>query len=143
MSMHYLTFPDTLARDEPRARRLGLMMAVLVAAACGGYGDGYGGGPTDPGTPAPGPAVGAATVQATPAEQFTPRTVELTAGGTVTFAFGTLEHNLFFDNAPPGAPANVTAPTSNQSVTRTFPTAGKFTYNCHIHPGMSGTVNVH
>jgi hypothetical protein len=27
-------------------------------------------------------------------------------------------------------------------VTRTFPTAGTYVYNCHIHPGMRGTVVV-
>jgi plastocyanin len=82
-------------------------------------------------------------VRATPTIQFTPATVELTAGGTVTFDFGTVEHNVFFDNAPPGAPANITAPSANQTVARTFTTAGQYRYNCHIHPGMTGTINVH
>jgi plastocyanin len=119
--------------------RLLLVITASLAQACGGEGGGYGG-PTDPGGGAAPSA--AATVQATPAIRFTPATVELTAGGTVTFEFGAVEHNVYFDNAPPGAPANITAPSTNQSITRTFPIAGQFRYDCHIHPGMTGIINV-
>ena len=80
---------------------------------------------------------------ATPAIQFTPRTVELTAGGTVTFEFGAVQHNVYFDDAPPGAPTNITAPAANETIARTFPVAGQYRYNCHIHPGMAGVINVH
>jgi plastocyanin len=31
---------------------------------------------------------------------------------------------------------------ANTSVTRTFETAGTFTYTCHIHPDMHGKVVV-
>jgi plastocyanin len=109
-------------------------LVTLTLSACGG--DGSVTGPVDE-TP-----VSVATVQATPAMKFTPNKVDLIAGGTVTFAFGTLEHNVFFDNAPAGAPANITAASANKSVTLTFPTKGTFIYNCHIHPGMSGRVVV-
>ena len=114
--------------------------AAFFAAACGGDGYGSGGptGPVDPGTP----PVAAATVQATPAERFTPPSVVLAVGGTTTFEFGSLGHNVFFDNAPAGAPANITAATTNQSVARTFTTAGTYIYHCHIHPNMTGTVFV-
>jgi plastocyanin len=115
-----------------------LGVTVSIAVACGG--DGYGGptGPSNGGDPTL-----AVTVRATPAIQFTPPTVELIAGGTVTFEFGSLEHDVFFDNAPPGAPDNITAPSANKSITRTFQTAGQYRYNCHIHAGMTGTINVH
>jgi plastocyanin len=86
--------------------------------------------------------VQAATVQATPSQRFTPNDVAVLQGGTVTFDFGSLAHNVFFDNAPAGAPANIPDATTNTSVTRTFNTKGTFTYNCHIHPGMRGTVVV-
>ena len=109
------------------------LAALLFVAACGG---GMATSPTPPSASA------TATVQATPSIQFTPRTVNLTVGGTVTFAFGAVDHNLYFDNAPAGAPANITAPTSNTSVARTFTTPGRFDYNCHLHPGMTGTVVV-
>lgn len=116
-------------------RRILFLAALALAAGCGSDG------PTYPDVP-DGPPVAAATISATPAERFTPGGVRLQAGGTITFAFGSLAHNVFFDDAPAGAPANITAPTANQSVTRTFDTPGTFRFNCHIHPGMTGTVEV-
>jgi plastocyanin len=110
-------------------------LSIALVGACGGDDSS----PTQLDDPTP---VQAATVQATPAERFTPGRVNLIAGGTVRFDFGSLQHNVFFDNAPAGAPANITAPSANTSVTLTFPTAGTFAYNCHLHPGMSGTVVV-
>lgn len=140
MSSDYLT----TRRASSKRRAIACLALIMAAAstACGGDGNGNGyGGPTDPGsgggTPTP-----TATVSATPAIQFTPGTVELTAGGTVTFDFGPVQHNVFFDNAPPGAPSNITAPSANESITRTFPVAGTYRYNCHIHPGMTGVINV-
>ena len=109
-------------------------LATAALSACGG-GDSVTG-PIDE-TP-----VQSATVQATAAIRFTPNRVNLIVGGTVTFAFGTLEHNVFFDNGPAGAPANITAPSANKSIALTFPTKGTYVYNCHIHPGMRGTVVV-
>ena len=110
-------------------------LAVAALGACGGDSS-----PTEPvADPAPVPA---ATVQAIPSEKFTPPRVTLTVGGTVTFAFGSLAHNVFFDNDPAGAPDNIPDPSANKSVTRTFNTAGTYVYNCHIHPGMRGTVVV-
>jgi plastocyanin len=108
-------------------------LAIAALGACGGDS------PTEPVNPTPVPA---ATVQAIPSEQFTPGRVTLAVGGTVTFAFGSLAHNVFFDNDPAGAPDNIPDPSANKSVTRTFTTAGTYTYNCHIHPGMRGTVVV-
>jgi plastocyanin len=114
------------------ARFLVTSLATAALAACGG----------DSGTGPAATPVEAATVQATTAMTFTPGQVTLVAGGTVTFAFGSLEHNVFFDNAPAGAPQNITAPTRNTAVTRSFPSKGTYVYNCHIHPGMRGTVIV-
>ena len=39
--------------------------------------------------------------------RFAPATIELSAGGTVTFEFGPVLHNVYFDNAPPGAQVGV------------------------------------
>jgi len=111
------------------------LFGAVLSVACGGSA-----GSSEPvvsDTP-----VTAATVQATPSEQFTPNVVTLVTGGTVTIAFGSLAHNVFFDGAPAGAPANITAPSSNKSATLTFTQPGTFVYNCHIHPGMHGTVVV-
>ena len=121
------------------ATRLLAPFVIAALAACGGGGYNAPSGPTDPGDPTP---VRDATVQATPSEQFTPGRINLLVGGTVTYAFGSLAHNVFFDNAPTGAPDNITAPSSNKSVTLTFNTKGTYVYNCHIHPGMRGTVIV-
>ena len=121
------------------ASRLLAPLMIAALGACGGYSPTA---PTDTNDNSDKTPVPAATVQATPAEQFTPGRVNLTVGGTVTYAFGSLAHNVFFDNAPTGAPANITAPSSNKSVTLTFNTKGTYVYNCHIHPGMQGTVVV-
>jgi plastocyanin len=63
------------------------------------------------------------------------------AGGTATFAFGSVAHNVFFDGAA-GAPADIPGVNSNTSVTRTFTTPGTYVYTCHIHPGMTGRIVV-
>ena len=117
------------------AQTLIASLSIVLLGACGGDDDS----PTAVVDPTP---VQAATVQATPGERFTPNRITLIAGGTVTFAFGSLEHQVFFDNAPPGAPENIPEATANKAVTRTFTTPGTFDYNCHLHPGMRGTVVV-
>ena len=88
------------------------------------------------------PPVSVARVDATPSIAFTPANISLTTGGTVTFAFGSVPHNVFFDNDPAGAPAAIDGVNANVSVQRTFPVAGVYNYYCHIHPGMRGTIVV-
>jgi plastocyanin len=107
-------------------------MAALGVAACGG-----GSTSTGPQTPTL-----TADVAATPALAFTPGTVTILQGGTVTVKFGSVGHDVFFDNAPAGAPANIGGVNANTTKTLTFNTVGTFVYNCHIHPGMSGRVVV-
>ncbi|MBA2670484.1 MAG: Ig-like domain-containing protein [Gemmatimonadetes bacterium] len=80
-----------------------------------------------------------ATVTA-PLVEFTPRVVDLALGGTVTWAFESIPHNVVFSTQ--GAPADLPAPWSNASHSRTFPTAGSFRYECGLHAGMSGEVIV-
>jgi plastocyanin len=81
-----------------------------------------------------------ATVNATLANQFDPKDVVITPGGTVTWNFATT-HNVTF-SAATGVPANITDKSSG-SDSRSFPTAGTFNYICTIHgSGMSGTVRV-
>ena len=125
----HLQLTDRMKYDI-RSTRVLVASLALSLAACGGDS-------TAPLTP-----VNSATVQATPADRFTPGDVALLQGGRVTFDFGSVAHDVFFDNAPTGAPANISAPTSNASVTLTFNTKGTFQYNCHVHPGMRGTVTV-
>jgi plastocyanin len=114
-----------------------MIVVTALVAACGGDVTGYSGGGNNNNPPPP-----SNTVRAVSSLQFTPSSITVAAGSTVTFAFESVAHDVFFDNAPAGAPANISTPTANTSVTRTFPTPGRYVYNCHIHPGMSGVVIV-
>ncbi|MGH7695152.1 MAG: cupredoxin domain-containing protein [Gemmatimonadaceae bacterium] len=71
---------------------------------------------------------------------FQPQVVGVARGGTVTWSFAALEHNVTFSGGS-GAPANIPN-TTNASVSRTFGTAGNFPYDCTLHAGMTGTVIV-
>jgi len=75
-----------------------------------------------------------------PAFQFQPVSVDVSAGGAVTWTMSAVPHNVTFTSA--GAPANV-PDTQNASAERTFPGSGSFGYRCTIHPEMTGTVRVH
>ena len=115
-------------------RKTGLFLTALagalIATACGS--NGYG-------TTAPPPAGN--TVAATPSLTFTPGTLPVNVGETVTFAFGSVPHNVFFTQQA-GAPADIAGNNTNVSITRTFATAGTYRYTCHIHPSMQGTIEV-
>jgi uncharacterized protein YjdB len=87
------------------------------------------------------PFPGSAEVEATPNITFDPGSVDIARGGTVTWAFGFVTHNVTFGGTI-GAPASI-GNTSNASAARTFNTAGTFNYECTIHPGMRGVVVVH
>jgi len=117
-------------------RTLALVAVTCIAAsACGGSG-GYGSTSPTPTTP---PV--ADQVNATASLAFNPSTLNTTVGHTVTFKFESVGHNIYFDAAT-GAPADIPGVNSNTSVTRTFDTAGTYTYSCHIHPYMHGSVVV-
>ena len=121
--------------------RLVVLALSTFALACGGSG-GYGGSTADPTSPPPSGAI----VRANTSLAFAPDSLDVTAGSAVTFTFGSVGHNVFFDpigGAPqPGAPADIPGANANNSVSRTFATAGKYRYTCHIHPTMHGTVVV-
>lgn len=104
--------------------------ALLGAAACGG--SSYSTGPGNPPPPN--------TVDALSSLAFSPSTLTVPSGTTVTFAFQGVAHNVTF-TAATGVPADIPN-TANASVQRTFATAGTFAYHCTIHAGMSGTVVV-
>ena len=118
-----------------RSTRLIMILAVLTAAACGGSSGGYGG------IASPPPPTDPRTITASTSLAFTPATLTVTAGDTVTFAFQSVAHNVFFDTQT-GTPANIDGSNANSSITRVFTTPGTYRYTCHIHPFMEGTVVV-
>jgi len=81
------------------------------------------------------------TITASASLAFAPATLTVSAGDTVTFAFQSVSHNVFFD-AQTGTPANIEGSNTNTSIARVFTTAGTYHYTCHIHPFMEGTVVV-
>lgn len=72
---------------------------------------------------------------------FTPKSLAISRGGNVTWTFGGLEHTVTFNQAT-GAPAAIDGTGYNAAISRTFTTAGNFSYFCRIHAGMSGQVIV-
>lgn len=71
---------------------------------------------------------------------FSPTPDTVAAGATVTYAFGSVAHNVHF-SAVAGAPDSIQT-SMNTAVSRTFPTAGTYNYMCTIHH-FSGVVVVH
>ena len=127
----------TLSRFLMRSTRIVLAALAALAAACSSSGISGTSNNNNGGAPPM-----AATVNATTANTFTPSNITIGVGGTVTFAFGDVAHNVFFDNSPAGAPDPIAGSNSNMSQSRTFNTAGTFEFDCHMHPGMKGTVLV-
>ena len=71
-----------------------------------------------------------------------PGSVQVTPGSIVIFALWP-DHAIVFDSVP-GAPSNITSPNRVSSAalnSRTFPTAGTFTFRCSTH-GETGVVVV-
>jgi len=75
---------------------------------------------------------------------FSPNYLQIAVGDTVRFnivpASNGEGHDVTFD-AKTGAPANIKV-TLNGVLSRVFTTRGTFHYNCFVHPGMSGDVQV-
>src|SRR5438034_11161256 len=117
-------------------RKTRLVLATLAGAlmaACGS--NGYGtAAPPPPPPPPPGN-----TVAATPSLAFTPATLTVNVGDVVTFAFGSVAHNVFFTQQA-GAPTDIGGSNANVSGTRTFATSGTYAYTSHIHPSIQPTV---
>lgn len=79
-----------------------------------------------------------ASVGAAAGDVWSPNAVTVTVGGTVTFANGTgTTHNVFVGGT------RIQADAGMFSVGYTAPsTPGQVSFNCSIHPGMTGTINV-
>lgn len=75
-----------------------------------------------------------------PATTFEPAIANMRPGGVVIWSFGSVVHDVVFTT--PGAPENVPA-FAGGFASRTFPTSGTYSYECTLHPGMTGVVQVH
>jgi plastocyanin len=73
--------------------------------------------------------------------QFDPSTVDIGVGGTVTFSWNGVTHNVTWASPPAGV-QNI-SDRSSGSVAATFNQAGTYDYHCTLHSGMNGTVVVH
>jgi plastocyanin len=113
-----------------RMARLAIATLAGGLMACGSSNYGDSTGPTPPAGP---------SVEATTALAFTPATLTVKVGDAVAFVFDGVAHNVFFD-AHDGAPADIAGNNAGVIVSRTFATAGTYTYTCQIHPSMHGTV---
>jgi plastocyanin len=114
-----------------RMRACAAAAMMLAAAGCGSA---EAGAPSEPTAPA------VQDVYTLPAS-FTPVAVTIRVGGTVRFNFGGgIPHNVIFAPAS-GRPADIDI-TPSGIVSRTFATRGRFPYECTLHDGMIGEVNV-
>ncbi len=110
--------------------RIPVGVMIFFLGACGGGGDGSG--IVDPPP--------AAVTISMPGNSFSPFNAMIRVGDKVNWEFPSEEHDVVFV-AVAGAPANIPV-TKRAIVTRTFSTAGVYTYDCRVHPGMSGQVTV-
>ena len=109
-------------------RRLSVLLLTPLILACNDE-------PTDP------PAPETNTVTATANNLFLPPNAPVRVGGTVTWVFQSVAHSVHF-RLKAGAPDNIQEPISNTTEERTFTTAGEYTYDCGVHPSMSGIITV-
>lgn len=92
--------------------------------------------------PPPGGGSSSATVRGLD-HAFSPASVTITPGGTVTWTMVDDEHDVTWTGAaPPGG--NIPKMDEGKSVSRTFPTAGTYNYRCarHENHNETGTVIV-
>ena len=114
-----------------RRETAAMLVAVAITSACGGSS-----------TPTMSSGTGSGTqVQALATLAFSPSAVVVPVGATVTWVFGTVGHTVTFDPVA-GVPADIGGVNANVSISRTFGTAGVYTYHCSIHPSMTGSVTV-
>jgi plastocyanin len=126
-----------------------VLLAVLAMGCGGGGGDSsYTTSPNPTPNPGGSGATASATVSITASSDsygystfsFSPSTVTITKGGTVTWNNDAgVAHNVTFMTS--GSPTNI-GNFSSGSNSRTFDTAGTYSYHCTNHAGMDGTVKV-
>ena len=80
------------------------------------------------------PTASAATVT-TNGYAFTPTSIKISAGQSVAFVVSS-SHNVRWQDGDPGRGA------SGAAYSRTFSTAGSYSFFCSIHEEMTGTITV-
>jgi plastocyanin len=121
------------------------VLAVLAAVAACGPGSSGGASPSPSLSLSPttasagsGAAGGGSTVEIKNF-MFTPTTLTVPVGTTVTWKFGdSTEHTVAADDNS----FTSSALANGQTFTHTFSTAGTVAYHCSIHPFMTGTIIV-
>lgn len=95
------------------------------------------------GTTQPPPSAPSTATVTTPGNTFSPASVTIAAGGTVTWQFtGSTRHNVTFTGGSPPPGGNIPDTDPGAAVSRQFPTAGTYLYQCTRHDGMRGEVVV-
>jgi plastocyanin len=131
-------------------KRINTASLFLVAAlyACGGGGSSSSNGVTDPGPPVP-PVTGSTTSLSVENNKYIPAHDSVGVGATLTWTWNTCtgdgyggsscaSHSVKFDDG-----VSSSAIQSSGTFSRTFATAGTYTYHCAVHgTAMAGTVIV-
>ncbi len=122
-----------------------LPTALLILGACGGGGDTSSNNnptsPTDPNNP--NPTNPPAPVQTSAVDvsdnTFTPSSIQVAVNTTVRWSWvqGASIHNVTISDGTGSGNKS-----GGDSFSKTFSTAGTFTYQCTIHPSMTGSVLV-
>jgi plastocyanin len=74
-------------------------------------------------------------------DTFTPSDSDLASGGTVTFSWNGVTHNVTWQTTP--ATVSNIPDRSSGSVAVQLTQPGTYEYRCTIHPGMAGSITVH
>lgn len=123
-----------------------LAAGFTILAACGGsggsgYGTGPGGGNT--GGNGGGNDTCPANTVCMRAASFSPTSVSVAKGATVTFSNNsTVDHHVVFDTPLPEAVADIGTISGGYTATRMLGTSGTYNFHCTIHAGMTGSVVV-
>jgi plastocyanin len=119
-----------------RIRAAGSAALLLLAIGCGGGTSG----PNPPPPPPPGPPpppVDAGSVEVRN-NFFSPETITVRAGGTVTWTWIGQNHNVTSVLSPTFGPNSITANAPFTHGPITFSTPGTYQYICTIHGSISG-----
>jgi plastocyanin len=132
-----------------RAATLAAYLLCVAALACGGGGSASGGGPTGP-SQSPDPVNSSTTSLAVENNRFSPGRDSVPVGSTLHWAWDSCSgdgyggqtctsHSVQFDDGGPSSSIQ-----SSGSFSRTFATAGVFTYHCAVHgAAMTGAIKVY